>query len=291
MASGRIAHLFVFYGYKGASEDPNKLALANKLLQAVICEARDCGTGQPVIFAGDFNVELGLIPVVAKAFGSGRLVDLEAAYAHGRGVPPAITCKISLDDTAGTRWDFFLARAPMLWLPLVIVRFFKTGGSAPISVWLRAFTMEFGLKKFGSPGWYLLLPLLAGWRFLTCRGLLLLLQCRRFGLNDVRNELRRFCITQPDVDAAWNAWSSAAEAASLLRTRLRVVLVTRETLPFLDVVRRILDCGGLVVVPQVGCVDLLGLMMLMLLPVRAPLTLLWLLLFFFRRRLRSGGCF
>ena len=105
LASGRIAHLFVLYGYQGASEDPNKLALTNKLLEAVICEARVCGSGQPVIFAGDLNVQPGLIPVVAKAFGCGRLVDLEAAFAHGKG--PAVTCKFDLDNPNGTRRDFF----------------------------------------------------------------------------------------------------------------------------------------------------------------------------------------
>ena len=32
---------------------------------------------------------------------------------------------------------------------------------------------------------------------------------------EVRNELRRFCLMQPDVDAAWKVWSSAAEAGLL----------------------------------------------------------------------------
>ena len=54
-----------------------------------------------------FNVQPGLIPVVAKAFGCGRLVDLEAAFAHGKGVLPAVTCKFDLDNPTGTRRDFF----------------------------------------------------------------------------------------------------------------------------------------------------------------------------------------
>ena len=78
------------------------------MLEAAICEARVCGTGQPVIFAGDLNVQPGLILVVAKAFGYGRLVDLEAVFAHGKGVPPAVTCKFGLDHPTGTRRDFFL---------------------------------------------------------------------------------------------------------------------------------------------------------------------------------------
>ena len=62
------------YGYQGASENPHQLALTHKLLEAVICEARICGTGHPVILSGDFNVDPMLIPVVAEAVGGGRFV-------------------------------------------------------------------------------------------------------------------------------------------------------------------------------------------------------------------------
>ena len=56
-ANGSIAHLFVVYGYQGSSDDYQKLALTNKLVGAVICEARVCGTGQRALVAGDLNVE------------------------------------------------------------------------------------------------------------------------------------------------------------------------------------------------------------------------------------------
>ena len=58
LANGSIAHLFVVYGYQGSSDDPQKLLLTNKLFEAVIGEAKVCGTGQPVIIVGDFNVVL-----------------------------------------------------------------------------------------------------------------------------------------------------------------------------------------------------------------------------------------
>ena len=175
LASGRIAHLFVLYGYQGASEDPNILALTNKLLESAICEARVCGTGQPVMFAGDLNVLPALIPEVVKAFEGGRLVDLEAAYAH-------VTCKFELDNSAGTRRDFFSLPALTLLLALLIVGLLRTAGSAPTSAWLLVSGMVFGLRRLVFPGWYLFLPLLACWRFLTGLGLLLLLYSRIFGL-------------------------------------------------------------------------------------------------------------
>ena len=88
LASGSIAHLFVVYGYQGSSDDSHKLALTNKLLETVICEARACGTGQPVIITGNLNIEPSVIPVTAKALMCGNLIDLEEAYASGKGVSP-----------------------------------------------------------------------------------------------------------------------------------------------------------------------------------------------------------
>ena len=80
LANGSIAHLFVLYGYQGSYDDPHKHALTNKLLEAVLCEAKVCGTGQPVVITGDLNVEPSVIPVTAKALQRGYLVDLEEAF-------------------------------------------------------------------------------------------------------------------------------------------------------------------------------------------------------------------
>ena len=44
LANSSIAHLFVVYGYQGSSDDPNKLLLTNKLFEAVVGEAKVCGT-------------------------------------------------------------------------------------------------------------------------------------------------------------------------------------------------------------------------------------------------------
>ena len=83
LAIGSIAHLFVVYGYQDSSEDLHKLALTSKLLEAVTCEARMCGTGQLVVISGDLSAEPSVIPVTARGF----LVDLEAAFADGRRAP------------------------------------------------------------------------------------------------------------------------------------------------------------------------------------------------------------
>ena len=108
LANGIIAHLFVVYGYHGSSDDPHKLSLTHKLLEAVIREAKVCSTGQPVIITGDFNAEPSIIPVTAKAMQCSHMVDLEVAYASGKGAPSSPTCRFNLDGAPGTRRDFFL---------------------------------------------------------------------------------------------------------------------------------------------------------------------------------------
>ena len=108
LGNGSIVHLFVIYGYQGES-DPEKLQLFEHLLAAVLAEARMCCAGQPVILAGDFNVEPTVIPSLAKGISDGHWVDLEQAFAFGRGVPSSSTCQFQLDEDKGSRRDFLLA--------------------------------------------------------------------------------------------------------------------------------------------------------------------------------------
>ena len=72
--------------------------------------------------------------------------------------------------------------------------------------------MGFGLRRFDSLGWFLLWPLLAGWRQDIWA---IYLETLLYVPIGVRNELRRFCLTQPNVDAVWSVWSSAAETGLL----------------------------------------------------------------------------
>ena len=85
-----------------------KLQLTDKLLQAVLAEARVVCTGQPVLIAGDLNADLSVIPCLAKVISEGRFVDLALAYSLGEEMRPAATCKFKLDECSGTRRDFIL---------------------------------------------------------------------------------------------------------------------------------------------------------------------------------------
>ena len=98
-----------FYGYNGAENDPEKLQLTEHLFAAVLAEARLCCAGQPVILAGDFNADPTVIPSLAKGISDGHWVDLEQAFAFGRGVHPSSTCQFQLDEERGSRRDFLLA--------------------------------------------------------------------------------------------------------------------------------------------------------------------------------------
>ena len=106
LGNGCIVHLFVIYGYHGAENDPEKLQLTEHLFAAVLAEARMCCAGQPVILAGDFNADPIVIPSLAKGISDGQWIDLEHAFAFGRGVP---TCQFQLDEDKGSRGDFLLA--------------------------------------------------------------------------------------------------------------------------------------------------------------------------------------
>ena len=109
LGNGGVVHLFVIYGYQGAENDPEKLQLTDHLFAAVLAEARMCCCGQPVILAGDFNADPIVIPSLAKGISDGQWVDLERAFAFGRGVPPSSTCQFQLDEDKGSRRDFLLA--------------------------------------------------------------------------------------------------------------------------------------------------------------------------------------
>ena len=109
LGNGGVVHLFVVYGYQGADNDPEKLQLTEHLFAAVLAEARLCCAGQPVVLAGDFNVDPIVIPSLAKGISDGHWVDLEYAFSFGRGVLPSSTCQFQLDEDKGSRRDFILA--------------------------------------------------------------------------------------------------------------------------------------------------------------------------------------
>ena len=62
-----------------------------------------CSAGQPVILAGDVNADPTVIPSLAKGISDGQWVNLERAFACGRGVPPSSTCQFQFDEDKGSR--------------------------------------------------------------------------------------------------------------------------------------------------------------------------------------------
>ena len=151
-----------FMGTMGASDDPHKLALTNELLEAVICEAKARGTGQPVINSGHINAEPSVVPVTANVLKFGHPIDLEGAYASGRGVPPSPTCRFALDGAPGTRRGFFFWYAPLLWLRVLVVRCFLRDGSGLTSRSVLGLAWVPGLLRLRLLGWCHLLHPLVG---------------------------------------------------------------------------------------------------------------------------------
>ena len=79
---GGVAHLFVVYWYQGAESDADKLALTDQLITSVLCMTKVCCS----FLVGYLNADPLLIPSLAKGISDGDWVDLEKAFATGRGV-------------------------------------------------------------------------------------------------------------------------------------------------------------------------------------------------------------
>ena len=116
---GGVVHLFVVYGYQEAEEDADRLQLTDKLLQAVLAEAKVVCVGQPMLIAGDLNAYPAVIPCLAKGISAGRYIDLALAYSRGAGLAPDATCRFNREEGTGSRRDFFVG-CPNLLLMLVM---------------------------------------------------------------------------------------------------------------------------------------------------------------------------
>ena len=59
-------------------------------------------SGQPAILVGGFNADPTVIPSLAKGIMNGHWIDVEQAFATGRGVLPSRTCQFQLDKEKGS---------------------------------------------------------------------------------------------------------------------------------------------------------------------------------------------
>ena len=69
------------YGYQGADNDAEQLALTEQLFDAALGERSVVASGQPCLLVGDFNVEPTKIHCLAKGISAGLWVDLEVSSA------------------------------------------------------------------------------------------------------------------------------------------------------------------------------------------------------------------
>ena len=141
LGNGGIAHLFVIYGYQGAESDPEKLQLSEHLFAAVSAEAKMCCAGQPVILVGDFNADPTVIPSLAKGIMNGHWIDVEQAFATGRGLP--------LPVPASSNWmrirvleGILIWRVPLLWRPPLHVVFLPDRWFVPHFVVYEEFSLS-----------------------------------------------------------------------------------------------------------------------------------------------------
>ena len=134
---GGVVHLLVVYGYQEAEEDADQLLLTDKLLQAVSAEAQVVCVGQPLLFAGDLNVD----SAVAKGISAGRFVDLALAFSRGAGTAPAAVGLVL--RVVRVRIGIFLLTVLTRQLRLMLA-LLRTGGSLPTFLYLQAFALMLG---------------------------------------------------------------------------------------------------------------------------------------------------
>ena len=103
VGSGRFMHLFVLYGYQGADNDAEQLALTEQLFDAALGELSVVARVQPCLIVGPTK-----IPCLAKGISAGLWVDLEEAWALAAGSRPASAYKRSWSADGGHRRDFMV---------------------------------------------------------------------------------------------------------------------------------------------------------------------------------------
>ena len=89
LGGGRFVHLVVLYGYQGADNDAEQLALTEQLFDAALGELSVVARGQPSMLVGDCNVEPTKNPLPVIGISAGLWVDFEAAWALATGLRPA----------------------------------------------------------------------------------------------------------------------------------------------------------------------------------------------------------
>ena len=95
LGNGGVAHLFVIY--QGAEGDSEKLALTDQLLTSVLAKLK-CAVLQRVILVGDLDADHLVILSPAKGISDGGWIDLDKAFAVGRGDAPTPTYQFQLDE-------------------------------------------------------------------------------------------------------------------------------------------------------------------------------------------------
>ena len=117
-----------------------------------------CRAGQPVILVGDLNADPSVIPSLAEGLSDGAWIDVEKAFATGKGVAPALTCVSSswVRKKAHARTSLLLAllqRRPPLHVAFCQIAGFPSHFAFRTDFSLSAWDATVEMARVYSPLW------------------------------------------------------------------------------------------------------------------------------------------
>ena len=224
VSEGRVIHLVVVYGFQGASADPEKLRLTEKLLDAALCELDVVASGQPCVIVGDLNVGPDRIPCLLKGLMAGRWFDLQSSWASASGVDPLPTCCKTFGSCGGSRRDFILgcplSVSALKWCSVLqdrwILPHYAVRASFSLGRWSAWVCLPTGFSLLWPAAWVACSDKSRRSRSVEVRHIFEVYDESLSLVHPAFWEGLRSSLLAGDVSSAWSVWSFSAEV-SLVR--------------------------------------------------------------------------
>ena len=221
-----MVHLVVVYGFQGASTDPEKLRLTEKLLVAVLCKLAVVASGQPCFIVGDLNIEPEKILCLLKGFMAGHWFDLQSSWAAASGgallLPAPGLLVLVVGPAEGGERGVCTCLSPSLLLRQSGVRFSRIAGFFPIALSVASFSvgrwsarvcLPVGFSALWPASWVACFDRSRSSQFAEVRRVWEVYDESLLTVHPALWEGVRSALLAGDVSSAWSIWSFSAEVS------------------------------------------------------------------------------